>query len=711
MKLIPTSVNPVTITLYRGVPFDNSYREHTLISPRFRYAGSRIGSNVNEAFLNLKEDGDYFFPRTTKTGTYNFAFGNGLVTSVVMELTDNEINSNYMKVTSGTDNYYYFITGITQRNEITYLLNLELDVIETYGEVFLNNIEDNPVMVERKHCRRVIKKTVGGVDRNFVNPICMNQESTFSKLKPTILKTKKQMSFTDFVNGGNNYNKLMSELKWIYIIVGKGNILSDSELHYKENGEIYPYGVICFPTKNVAFTFTHSGNTYDTICLPSDQIEKYVENTAVQKIIISPFPPFKECSNLTLTFEDNFNGYNDVYHFVVNTTGLSGKIFSFYSGNNDGSIFNVETDNAPSSMTTNNISHIRLSVGYGGNFNYDGISNYLPNTSPTITSSRDVGEYKLEIAPFRDLRMSSFYGSENHIQTQYRFLSHLATSGWRDVKVGTIASSNPETNSYYDYSYIYDDLLMKLGVTSSVAYNLPTGSNAELLFNQTQENQYTNAKIVNAISNGLKIAGGIGAIALAPSVTAKVAGGLAIASGIEGEINTFTDWSAKMEDLRNTPNTYNFAGSSFSFDVAMQNATTYTTMLPYLLEYGLTDIEYQMGAEFLYHYGYEYNAMCYFNTALNNNNDNVFNRTIFTYVKIRDDIVGKMMGTNVGGEGTMPLIVAQKFNEILNAGITFWTFFNCPMLDTGYYDNVGYYVFDYFHQDTYCNAEVTSSQL
>ena len=164
MKLIPTSTQPVTITLYRGVPFDNKYEEHTLLDTRFTFEPYPHSTVTNighskEDFLNMmRQVGSrplYVFPRTTKTDTFNFAYGNGIVTSVVMELTQDEINANYMKVTTATsgDNYYYFITGITQKNETTYLLNLELDVFMTYSDVFLDAIADKPVMVERKHCR------------------------------------------------------------------------------------------------------------------------------------------------------------------------------------------------------------------------------------------------------------------------------------------------------------------------------------------------------------------------------------------------------------------------------------------------------------------------------------------------------------------------------------------------------------------------------
>ena len=215
------------------------------------------------------------------------------------------------------------------------------------------------------------------------------------------------------------------------------------------------------------------------------------------------------------------------------------------------------------------------------------------------------------------------------------------------------------------------------------------------LFNQTQSNQYENSKVVNAITNGLKVVGGALAVVFGGAM-GKVGGATAIASGITGEVNTFTDWSAKMEDLKNTPNSYTFGGSSFSYDYAIAKSQE-QTLLPYLITYGVSETEYNMGAEFLYHYGYEYNCEKYFRTFITFSSDNVFERTLFNYVKIREDITTKLVGDN------LPLIVAQKMNEVLNNGIKFWTFFYFDFTST---NDVQSIVDDYFQKSSFCNAEL-----
>ena len=700
MKLIPTSVTPVTITLYQGVPFDNSYNEHTLFNPNFKYQGNDISYDDNEAFLDYKVNGNYKYPRTIKSGTYNFAFGNGLVTSVVMELTDNEINSNYMKVstTASTSessvDYYYFITGITQRNEVTYIVNLELDVFQTFGGEFLDNIQDIPVMVERKHCRRVITKKVGSIFRNFVNPICFNQESTFSKFKANIVNKKEQLGFADFIRGVDDFNAIMNETLWCYVIVGKGyNVHGYNFTDYEENGITYPYGVMCFPLRPTIFI---DGDNDEYYLSPAVIMDEFVKGQAsVQKIIISPFPPFNNVGNMIIT------DANDTLHIKVGETAV-GNIVSFMTGTNGSLINMVFFEQSQDYM----VGVFSVGIGYGGKFNYKPSDNYFDTTIPTITSNKDVGEWKLQIAPFKELRLSSFYGMENVVSPQYKFLQHLGTTDWNKIKCFTIASSNPENNTYYDTANINgNEVEMKQGVSSSVAYSFPTGTDAELLYEQTAKNQYENSKMVNAISNGLKILGGIGAVALSPSPVGVIAGGIALASGVTGEISNITEWGAKLEDLRNTPNSYNFAGSALSIDLAIQKSTTFTCMLPYLIQYKTSEVEYHIANDFLYHFGYEYNMMCYFNYKLYPTSDDVFNRTIFNYVKIREDVTGKIVGDN------LPLIVAKKINEVLNAGITFWTFFNCESLEEGTATVGSYDVYDYFHKDTYANAEVVSADL
>ena len=703
MNLIPTSTQPVTITLYQGVPFDNNYNEHTLLSTKFKYT-KRNGSMINvgnqkTAFLDMKEDGvNYYFPRTTLVeSSYNFAYGNGLVTSVVLEMTGNTINSNYMKVVAGSNTYYYFITGITQKNESIYLLNLELDVFMTYGEEFLDNLKNKPVMIERKHARRVLENYNGL--RKF-NPVCYNQESTFSQLKSNVIKEFTPLEFKDYISKNNvDFNDKLNNKNWIYIIAGYNTPFKFlDEDTYNENGVSYPYFLFCFPMEYLTFRATYRGtipeNFYDKLIQvggsPQSLLKSFVEDSNTLKIIISPFPPFKTCTN--------FNIINNQIDIITKTYIATTKsLIRFNTGDGtDGEfgedIYLILTSDKDYPQTSTG--YFQVNKGYGGIFNYKEVNNYFETDIYTTSDGRDDGEIKLQISPFRDLRMSSYYGGEYKIPTQMLFLKDYG--GTYTIKPKSIVSTNAESNSYYNYVELTEySVSGKMGVQNSVAYNIPTGTSATELFNQTQSNQYENSKVVNAITNGLKVVGGALAVVFGGAM-GKVGGATAIASGITGEVNTFTDWSAKMEDLKNTPNSYTFGGSSFSYDYAIAKSQE-QTLLPYLITYGVSETEYNMGAEFLYHYGYEYNCESYFDTKITDRSDNIFERQMFNYVKIREDITTKLVGDN------LPLIVAQKMNEVLNNGIKFWTFFYFDFTST---NDVQSIVDDYFQKSSFCNAEL-----
>ncbi len=702
MKLVPTSISPVTITLYRGIPFDNNYEEHTLLSNKFKFKAysdstpTNIG-NDKEAFINMIKDGSYVYPRTTKSGTYNFAFGNGLVTSVVMELTGNEINSNYMKVVASdglgnSETYYYFITGIIQKNEVTYLLSLELDVLMTYTDEMLESLKDKEIMFERKHCRRILKNKVDGVIKTNVNNVCFNQESTFSQLKPKIVKNKKQLHFKGFIRSGVDYGEYLEELNWIYIIYEQSNS-EDYDLLYRENEVVYPYKILCLPSKTIYFQF-RGLNDIEVELNPLRMYNSIVGNSKIKKVIISPFPPFNKGAN----FQFNKDGSNRIIWSVWNATlPQPANTIDFHSNNGvTDSIFRVVfSDNNNTKIAT----ELTIIQGCGGLYPYKDNTTYFNVSEQSIyTPIEQDNEYKLLIAPFRDIKMCSYYGSETSILSQLMFLKEY-NQDWGKLNFYSVASTNAETNTYFNYCEISGyDLSIKRGISNSVSYNFPTGTNAETLYNQSSKSQYENSRVVGSITNGLKMVAGGLSIAFAPSVTAKVAGGVAIASGVAGEIDTFSSWSSKMKDLENAPVTYNISGSSLPYDLSLSYSDNNNNLLPYIIEMGVIPHEEDMARKFIYNYGYEYNLESVFSTDLTRESDNAFERGLFNYVKIRENITSKLVSND------LPLVVAQKISEVFNAGIKLWTFFSLDFTDPLTIDRV---INNWFQKEKYCNSEVT----
>ena len=698
MKLIPTTINPVTITLYRGIPFDNNYSEHTLLSTQFKFHGysgvgqidlDRVVGQNKENFINMLDtNGQYVYPRTTKTGTYNFAFGNGLVTSVVMELTGDEINSNYMKVTSGSDNYYYFITGVLQKNDVTYLLNLELDVFMTYSEEFLTNIKDKPVLVERKHARRLVRtknRTDNVIDH--INMSCFNQETTFNNIKANITKNTIKLQFVDYINGNDDFNDVLSNIKWFYIIMGKSG--EDQIPVYDENGITYPYGVVCFPATD--FTMNISSHSYNVKM--DDVINRWIGNPHIQKIILSPFPPFKLCDNFTFT---NTTG---VVWNVGTATGTAIGNYEFFS---DvllyGTYFKTFGD-----ISTDLFGGFYIKHGYGGKYQYSAIENCFDiATNPNIGGSRDVNEFKLQIAPIKEYKMSAYYGGEYSIPTQLLFRIYSGSENYNKLRPFSIANTNPDNNTYFNYCDLGNsELDSKRGISNVVTYNYPTSSSAEQIYLSSQQNQYELSRWMAGFNGLMQVGAGILGASTGESPGAISSGVMNIYGGaINGVLGSYLSYYTKMQDLANTPNSYNFAGSSLSFDTAFSlNGIGEGSMLPYIIRYGVDDITYDMAGEFLYHYGYEYHKECFFSTDIYTGTDEIFERKLFNYVKINEDITVKLVGTN------LPLVVAKKINDVLNAGIKFWSFLDIDLTNPNIADDI---LKNYFQKSKYCNAELMS---
>lgn len=707
MKLIPTSTQPVTITLYQGIPFDNNYSEHTLLSTKFRYrphptsatGWQNVGSD-KEAFINMQQNNAYVYPRTIKSGTYNFAFGNGLVTSVVMELTDNEINSNYMKVTSGTDNYYYFITGVTQKNEITYLLNLELDVFMTFGDEFLTNISGKPVMIERKHCRRVLenRRTL----RPVPNKVCINQESMFNGIKPSIVKSYRNLypkNLKQYDSEGEEWLYEFGQMNWAYIIYSA----EDEIGAYTENGIAYPYRIYVLPLFNITFKFGNESWDYNGY----NDYQWYLGDPKTLKIIISPFPPFDEIGNFEIRLTSVSSKRVRTYSWEVNLYDrqASQNHYTYtFSNINSGHYYDHPIQLQLDIVNTIN-GHTKLEIlsGFGGVFEYEDVENYFTYTSQTeisITQPRDTNEFKLMISPFKEIKMSSFYGEELHIPTELLFDNPYIDSDYNKFTPITIASSNAEVNSYYNTTNINRSLLAKRGLSNSVAYNLPTTQDAMEVFNLTARNQFETAKSNATLSNGFKMISSVGNAGIVRSEKAVSGMITGVGSGIIGEIQNIENYNAKLEDLANTPDKYSFGGSSFAYDYAIANSSENNTLFPFLITYTCDPTRLEMASEFLYNYGYEYNRDGYFETDITLETDNVFERRLFNYIKIREDITSKIVGSN------LPLVVAKKINEVLNAGIKLWTFHAFSFTTSS---SVTYILRDYFQKNEYCNAELNTS--
>ena len=283
-----------------------------------------------------------------------------------------------------------------------------------------------------------------------------------------------------------------------------------------------------------------------------------------------------------------------------------------------------------------------------------------------------------------------YYGNVNQLASNEEIFGFTTITSCYigDNNIFTYLVDNGYTrdeNTYYPYHHFN---LQKIGLASSINYSIPIGENALDVFNSTQAQAFYQSKVASGITSGLSIAGGIGSIVLGAGMTAGsggtltsmgaglVAGGVtAIAGGIAGISNAIKSTNAKIQDLKNTPDSINISGSNYTTDMGI----TYDTPLPYVVVNECSHIIKHNADDFFYNYGYQVARECYFNTALDFTNglktidNNLFGRTIFNYIKLNEDITNKI-------NYDMPIIIKQKLSSIFNNGITLWSFFGNQVL-------------------------------
>lgn len=720
-KIFPSGVEPVTITLYKNVPFDNTYKHHSFISKYMKYNGGFLNENAKqENFLNMRRrlavtDISYYFQHYIKSGAFNFEYGNGLVTSVVMELESEETTCNYMKVENAYEdtNLFYFITGITQINAVTYRLSLELDVIMTFGDEFIEGLKDKPLFTKNKHCTRVNSSGVFGC-KDFANI-----EPEFANIKASIGESKQNLSF-DLTGASTTDKTVLKGLTWLYVVVAKQfdyqdedvtDVLVDYRLNYKHKDDTYPFTVICFPlVKQCKYNFM-SGETIARTWTQSisGKLNSLISTGLYKGAKVSPYPPFTDMSNINLyyvgeTLNIDVKSFIEVANWAEDGGNVGWTINSLI-GNNE-LMFIHSTKQEVLDIFGSVANTFIMTNDYDNDFNLG--STYLLRTNtlitPKLSNGRDDNEIKVLLPPYKKylLKSISNKGIELKPELVYADFTSYEVEEWNYKVIGT---TYPYDNAYFIFSPTQNkyNSLSGIGVDSVINYSIPVGENALDYWQQTQSAEYYQGKTAQAVANGLSIIGGLALIGVGvgsavgssgvsgvASAKAIIGGATMMTGGIVGEWNVSKSIDAHQQDLMNRPDSFTNSGSSYVHDVAVANyniGETYQGMIPYVLVLKCNDADKETALERYFHYGYEVNRSCYFNEEIKNNvytnedengeivvDQHLFTRTIFNYIRIEDDITNKIYSREI------PLIVKQKLNSIFNNGITLWTFFGFSSL-------------------------------
>ena len=731
----PNTTQPVTITLYNNIPFDNTYKNHSFISNKFTKEGTfpvYIGANTSqERFLNRKVDNHYVYKRSTLSDVFNFDFKNGLIGSVTLELSNAQTNANYMKVVCGSQTWYYFITAINQSNIDTYTLSLELDVIMTYGDDFLEGMQNVPVFTKRKHCRRYYQNFLHSRDYK-------NGESSFANIKPNIVKEKYPFQIDLRDNSATTYISQFEDVLWVYITTEivddlKSTPAIEGRYMYGSNGCLNPFSVVCFPLNKTLRLIVNNVGVYEIGGI--ECFRKLVNQGSYKSAKILPFPPFHRIPS-DIAVSSGEHGY--AIDFSCSLVNTANEEIYLKSDLTEGRLFFNSVANGGS-----------YAFSFGNNLvkNGDDILNsllahtfvirsqehmeyaYLPLT-PIDVSKPNISiltsrfyDPKLLFSPFTKYVMSSTGSDELEFYVEL-LVSLTPYTYATDYKINLKTVTTAYAGDYSIFSYITpprtisnyafkDYKWAKVGLSSTPNYVYPVGENALDVFKSTQSETFYQSKIASGVTSGLTIGGGIamtgvgiGMVAsggASPFGVGMIATGIgAIASGTASMVDTIKSTNAKVEDLKNTPDSINISGSNYAHDYTMNT----NGLLPYILVYECSPVVKNSANDWFYRYGYEVARDCYFNSYIPNeqptnaDDTSLFGRTIFNYIQINEDITTKI-------RSDIPMIAKQKLSNIFNQGITLWTFLGFASLygDSETSETTQYNIDKWLYKNNYDNTE------
>lgn len=728
----PSVHNPVTLTLYANIPFDNTYKHHSLISDLFKYNGTTVADNLHgttcEQFINRIDYATtgqpFVYPRWTMTDTFNFNFTNGLLGSVVLELTSEQTNANYLKVAcAGGVNYYYFITGINQLNADTYTLTLECDVIMTYQDEFLTGMKDVPVFTARKHCHRYSTFSLTPANDGLVpfSADLKTGEDMFAGVKPS------HISYIDKLYFADTQLAKMKGIMWLYVCVDvdyTATNVSDVTPLYTYKDKTFPFVMMAMPINVDELIYKKSDGTCVMTFSKAEMLNalgKLIGDGSVHGAKISPYPPFTNNSlpHCSITYSGGTLTISSTSVTDSSITGLN--IYTMDIGLNKlvyGSVTGFSPDNAMWYLYDTGFVIVATQKEVLYQHTAPAVMSMNNLSKPDITKNR-YKDPKLLFEPFMKYILTAQYssnGSEFFPELAFSRIKYTPTQTETMFDFSTYATAYIGDDNYYTLlsgdgftNYKYD----KIGLSSSVNYIFPCGTDALDVFNATQKQSFYTSKVASGVTSGLQIAGGVGAVGLGiagmvgtvgmstPVSVGLIATGTAsIASGVAGIANTVKSADAKIEDLKNTPDTINVSGSNFIIDDAV-NYDTYC--MPYIVVYTVSDVTLENANDFFYRYGWQTARDTYFNTELKINenatiDNNLFGRTIFNYIQLNEDITNKI-------NANIPLIIKQKLSTIFNQGITLWTFFGFDGLWTDDDPSSTYYVDKWFMKNKLDNTE------
>lgn len=224
------------------------------------------------------------------------------------------------------------------------------------------------------------------------------------------------------------------------------------------------------------------------------------------------------------------------------------------------------------------------------------------------------------------------------------------------------------------YKYTRENYMTMSPTMSS---EIPKVNSAYQEFLTSQKNSYYMGVALSYFNNLLQLGGAVGNTfsGISNNVPTSTFSGILSGVGAVGNmVATPFQVNAKMKDLKNTPDRLN----SNNFDV--YSVVGVTDLRTRFNVYQLLESEQQQVFDYYYKFGYQCEKLL--NVGLDNTNviymntsktdlklgerPTLFNRILFNYVKVKQDITNDLSGDYLSQE------IRNKFNELFNRGVRIW---------------------------------------
>lgn len=558
------------------------------------------------------------------------------------------MNRNYLIIDLGDKYNYYFIKDSVVKNRNVVEFTIKLDIFTTYL-LDLDFKLPNKVMVERCHKDRFRRPQDNDLEYDK-NIGLMEEKLPFTDAKITtkiddiiynyrsILENKPQSTLTYKDNNLWAYFFYSSKPKITDFVLDETKFNFDSCLfscsNYEYNKDDYiainqGFYVLSVPLFNCYYFNPEKTTLYDGNIGSNFILNRLSESVGLIKIIISDINPLGYNYNYPITFDYSLDNtlfyqkkdgrYNKMWYYnVANKCGIIGCTNLRFKAINSVPLENIYSNIILKENLTKN------------------------------TIINEIYEPKMYCNNIREIVLNNINNNKYTycpIMIDKNILVINRTTTQLDVTISQCYINIPHTLPTNIYENIEKN---NGGAISNVSYELPTKSDAYTKFMAENKNYYwqgINKDISGMAQSTLKGAtqGGVAG-----------AGMSAVGGGISA-ISNAIDRSLTIDNLQNTPDSLKNKGFSFYGDYMSTRCKTriqYLELPLYLRTFHL---------EYYYRLGYLIANIV--------ESNKLFNRTIFNYVKLNDDIHDRIVST-LNLNKNIETIINNSFNN----GITFWEY-------------------------------------